>query len=76
MKKINLLIALIIAVAFLMGCGAAAQRSEFFEHNSMYKSWDHLKYSWGGYKHQDMGSAKESTEQTWWGLPVEDGMVK
>ncbi len=77
MKKLNLLFALIIAGVLIMGCGAATQRSEFLEHDSMYKNWDHLKYSWGGYKHhQDMGSVEKSTEQVWWGLSVEDGMVK
>jgi len=75
MKKLSIMIALLTVAGLLIGC-AAAQRSEFYQHDSMYKNWDHLKYSWSGYKHQSTGSIEESNAQKWWGLPVEDGQVR
>jgi hypothetical protein len=77
MKKISLIFALIVAAGLLFGCGTAAQRSEFWQHDSMYQDWDHLKYSWGSYKHTAPTVAVEkTTDRKWWGLPVEDGQVK
>lgn len=75
MKKLVVIIALVVAVGLFIGCGAA-QRSEFYQHDSMYKDWDHLKYSWGGYKHQATESIEESGDENWWGLPVENGQVR
>ena len=76
MKKLIIIIVIVVAVGLLMGCRTAAQRSEYYQHDSMYKDWDHLKYSWGGYKHQSTESIKESSDENWWGLPVEDGQVR
>ncbi|RTZ99783.1 MAG: hypothetical protein DSY90_00360 [Deltaproteobacteria bacterium] len=77
MKKFSLIFALIVAAGLLFGCGTAAQRSEFWQHKSMYQDWDHLKYSWGSYKHTPTDVAVEkTTDRKWWGLPVEDGQVK
>ena len=64
MKKLGLL--LLIGL-FLAGCGTAAKESEFWEHSTMYKNWDHLKYSWYGYKKPTLKAGKESVEQGWWG---------
>ncbi len=46
--KIILLI--IMIYAFLVGCGAAAKESGFCEHRAMYAGWDHLSFSWYGYR--------------------------
>jgi len=51
---------------FLSGCGAAARDSEFWKHPSMYKDWDHMKYSMGQDCSADM--TKKSKEKGWWGL--------
>jgi hypothetical protein len=67
MKK---LLALLFLSMFLMGCGAAARQSEFWQHDTMYKNWDHLKYSWYGYKNPNGETGKESQEQGWWGIQV------
>ena len=75
MKKLSVIIAIVVAAGLFIGC-VAAQRSEFYQHDSMYKDWDHLKYSWGGYKHQATESIEESSDENWWGLPVEDGQVR
>lgn len=61
----------VMAVLFLSGCGAAARQSGFYEHSTMYKSWDHLRFSICGYKSVDELEVKQSKEQGWWGTAVE-----
>jgi hypothetical protein len=51
---------------FLSGCGASATQSEFWKHPSLYKDWDHMKYSLGEECTPEM--TKMSKEQGWWGL--------
>jgi hypothetical protein len=68
MRKLGLLI---LVGLFLMGCGTAAKESQFWEHSTMYKNWDHLKYSWYGYEKPTAKAGKESVEQSWWGIPKE-----
>ncbi len=55
---------------FLSGCGTAAQRSEFWKHDTMYKNWDHLKYSIDGYKKTTPEAVKKTKVQDWWGEPI------
>lgn len=68
MKRVFLVL---LGVMFLYGCGAAARESGFYEHNTMYKSWDHFKYSAWGYKQSDPKAAQLTKEQDWWGVTVE-----
>jgi hypothetical protein len=68
MKKF---LAITLMGLFLGGCGTAAQRSEFWKHDTVYKSWDHLKYSWGGYKNPTEETLNKSQEQGWWGIPIQ-----
>lgn len=68
MKKAILLLML---AAFLMGCGAAAQKSEFYQNSSHFKNWDHLKFSVTGYKNVTAEAAKKSDAQSWWGEAIE-----
>jgi len=56
---------------FLYGCGAAARESGFYEHNTMYRDWDHLKFSIYGYKQVDPNEARQSAAEDWWGINVE-----
>jgi hypothetical protein len=58
-----------MAVLFLAGCGAAARESGFYQHNSVYKNWDHMKFSIFGHREVSAKEAKESNEQDWWGIP-------
>lgn len=51
---------------FLLGCGTSAKESEFWKHPSMYKDWDHMKYSVGQYCAPEM--TKQSTQEAWWGI--------
>ena len=66
MKKFLLML---LMGMFLFGC-AAATESEFWKHDSMFKNWDHVKYSWGGYKNPTAESGKKSVEQGWWGIEI------
>jgi hypothetical protein len=36
----------------------------------MYKNWDHLKYSWTGYKNPTAETGEKSAGQGWWGIEV------
>jgi len=67
MKKLFLLL---LTALFLYGCGAAARESEFWQHDTMYKNWDHLKFSLYGYKNPAPEPAKKSQEQGWWGIEI------
>lgn len=61
----------LLGIIVLSGCGAAARESGFYQHDSMYKNWDHFVFSVYGYKHVDQKEAQMSQEQDWWGIPVE-----
>ncbi len=67
MKRIGLLL---ILIAFLIGCGTAAQRAEFLSHSSHYQSGKHFKFSWFGYKKPTREDAKNSALEGWWGDPI------
>ena len=62
MKKI---IFLLIFAFFFAGCTA-----EFYKHDSVYKTNDHMLYSWYGYKHTTKADLQKSTSQGWWGKEV------
>ena len=64
------LLFVLLGVMFLSGCGAAAKESGFYEHNTMYRDWNHLKFSVQGYKQVDPKEAQLSKQQDWWGIPV------
>jgi hypothetical protein len=67
MKKI---IVVLMGVLFLAGCGAAARESGYWEHSSVYRSWDHFIFSAEGYKQMNAKDAQLSKEQDWWGVTV------
>jgi len=60
-----------LAVLFLAGCGAAARESGFYEHDTMYRDWDHLKFSISGYPNADKKDAQESKAGKWWGTEID-----
>jgi len=62
---------LLVVALFLMGCGAAAERSEFYKHDSHFKSWSHMGFSVQGYKNPTAADADKSDAQGWWGEPIE-----
>lgn len=66
MKRI--LITLMLCI-FLAGCGAAAKNSGFYEHDSIYKDWSHLWFSWHGYKNcPPDDTLKKLQVEGWWGM--------
>ena len=67
MKKFILLV---LMGLFLLGCGTTVERSEFWKHDTHYRNWEHLKYSWSGYKHPTPDSIEKTKEQGWWGIPA------
>jgi PBP1b-binding outer membrane lipoprotein LpoB len=62
MKKLLLLLA---AAMLIAGC-----TSEFYKHDSLFKTNDHVAYSWWGYKNTTAQNAKESMDQGWWGKEI------
>ena len=75
MKK---LILILIAIFGLSGCATLAQRStlwekikqsEFLEHDTMYKNWEHMKYSLWGYKNPTENTLIKTQEERWWRRP-------
>ena len=65
------LFVVMMTALFLSGCGAAAWESGYYEHNTLYRNWDHLRFSMSGYKNVDQKEVRLSKEQDWWGLTVE-----
>jgi hypothetical protein len=59
MKKLLLLA---ILGLFLFGCGA--------QRGPSWKNWDHMKFSWWGYKNPTAETGKMSEEQGWWGKEI------
>ena len=69
MKRI---IVVLLGVFFLFGCGAAARESGYYEHNTLYKNFSHLKFSIVGFKQEITPKVVErSKKQDWWGATVE-----
>jgi hypothetical protein len=67
MKRLLCLLVLSVGLA---GCGPSASQSEFWKHDTMYRSWDHMRFSWGGYQSVTTDEVKTSVEEDWWGKPV------
>ena len=61
----------VLMFLFVVGCGAQLEQSEFFKHDSMYKNWDHAKFSMGGHKYPAGEAVEKSENQGWWGIPVD-----
>jgi len=68
MKKMVLLC---MVGLFLIGCGTAAQRSDFKDNKTLYASWGHMKFSTRGYKNPTAQDVDMSDTQGWWGEPIE-----
>ena len=47
---------------FVAGCSA-----EWYEHDTIYKTNDHMWYSMGGYKNTTQEDLQKSESQGWWG---------
>lgn len=62
-----------VLALLLIGCSHAAKDSEYLEHKTLFKNWDHAKYSLWGYRNPTPEDLKKSQEQGWWGseVPIE-----
>jgi hypothetical protein len=50
------------SVILMAGC-----TSEFYKHDTVFKNWDHIAYSWWGYKDPSPETCEQSTMQGAWG---------
>jgi len=66
MKKLILTVLLLV---FITGCQRVA-RSEFYQHETMYRNWDHMAFSWFGYRNPTAEDLQRSNAQDWWGLEI------
>jgi hypothetical protein len=48
----------------------AACSDEFYKHDSVFKDWDHIKFSWWGYDNPTAEVAQKSNERGWWGEEI------
>jgi hypothetical protein len=64
---VPILIALMITFS---GC-ASMKQAEFWDHPTVYTSWDHMKFSAWGYRNPDMSDHYNSQMLEYWGKPVE-----
>ena len=62
--------AVVILVLLFIGLLLAGCSSEFYKHDSLFKDWDHVKFSWWGYKNPTAEAAKMSDDQGWWGEEI------
>lgn len=62
MKKI---IVLLFIVFMLAACS-----DEFYRHDSIYKDFDHIAFSWWGYTNPTAEDAKMSDDRGWWGEEI------
>ena len=67
MKKVWLLL---LSGLLFAGCGQLGVQSEFWQHDSMYKNWDHTKYSMYGYQKPTVETGNQSQEEAWWGIEI------
>jgi len=67
MKKTLMLVVLSV---FAAGCGGPATQTGVWQHDTLYRDWDHLRFSWGGHKDVSSEELKKSTEEGWWGKEV------
>ena len=66
MKKILVL----LIFFFVAGCGHLANESEFWKHDTIYASWEHMVFSIGGHTQANRENYKKSQKEGWWGIPV------
>jgi hypothetical protein len=62
MKK---LVLLVLAGLLIAGCS-----SEFYKHDTLFATNDHVAFSWWGYDNPTMDDAQKSTEEGWWGKEI------
>ena len=60
----------IIFIAMILCMILSGCSSEFYKHDSIYKDWDHVKFSWWEYENPTAEHAQMSAEHGWWGEEI------
>lgn len=68
MKKL-LIVSMVLAL-FTVGCGHMVKESGFYEHDALYKNWDHAKFSMWEYDNPTAQIAEMSDQNGWWGIDI------
>jgi hypothetical protein len=64
------LVLLGLLTVFITSCGQLAARSEFWQHDTVYRTNEHLAFSWFGYRDVTPEDVQLSQQQNWWGIDV------
>ena len=67
MKK---LLILFVLAACATGCGGPASKTGVWEHGTLYRDLDHMRFSWGGHRDVSTDELQKSTEEGWWGKEI------
>ncbi|UCF89939.1 MAG: hypothetical protein JSW39_16745 [Desulfobacterales bacterium] len=59
-----------VLLFFLVGLLFYGCSSDFMAHDTTYKNWDHMRFSWWGYRQPTQEDVQNSTEQGWWGQEI------
>lgn len=70
MKRVLLII---MVLFFLSGCSATVRETGFFERDTHFRSWEHMKFSLWGYHNPTKADVEMSKKEDWWGQPVKVG---
>jgi len=65
MKKLVILLIVAAFLGAMAGCSA-----EWYKHDTIYKTNDHMYFSLWGYKHPTAEDAQKSQQEGWWGKDV------
>ena len=68
MKRMKRFIALVLILGLLTLAGGCT--SEWYKHDTVYKTNDHMTFSWWGYKSPTDEDLKQSEAEGWWGEEV------
>jgi hypothetical protein len=60
----------LVVIGLLLGLLMTGCSSEFYKHDTVFKDWDHWKFSWWGYHNPTAQDASESQQQGWWGQEI------
>ena len=66
MRKLVLTAVLTLGIMFVVG-GCSP---EWYKHDTVYKTNDHMTFSWWGYDNPTDEDLKQSNEEGWWGDAV------
>jgi uncharacterized protein YcfL len=69
MRKLLLILLLVFMLA---GCAGLKEikNHEVWDHNALYVSWDHMRFSLYGYKQANIKDAIQSGQEGWWGEKI------